>query len=74
VASAGGAKGGKAGQEIVFHKPANAMQDPVQAIVEKPPTRVTMKSQTSAEIIVLNSKKCNADEKPDSVRMKNRIK
>jgi hypothetical protein len=46
------------------------MQDPVQAIVEKPPTRVTMKSQTSAEIIVLNSKKCNADEKPDSVQMK----
>jgi hypothetical protein len=50
------------------------MQEPVQAIVEKPPTRVTMKSQTSAEIIVLNSKKCNADEKPDSVQMKNRIK
>jgi hypothetical protein len=50
------------------------VQDPVQAIVEKPPTRVTMKSQTSAEIIVMNSKKCNADEKPDSVRMKNRMK
>jgi hypothetical protein len=50
------------------------VQDPVQAIVEKPPTRVTMKSQTSAEIVVMNSKKCNADEKPDSVRMKNRMK